>query len=308
MATQPDIPARPEGEAADPACCARPVIDDEPVTDPFLTPIAAPLAESAPGPGPAAGYEPPPLRGGTRHPVRLSLTTVAVLLGIAGLVASLAGVAVQVMPRRFSAAQQRQIMAWEVASRWRSWPAGKIFPAAVSYQLPYLDFGTASGLTLSAHRVGIAPQSGCAQATDQALAKVLNAHGCMAVLRATYTDSTGSLVVTVAVVITRGTAPQAASLPGGHAPHPAVKTVAFPGTLAARFGDQQRQTSGGFGRGPYLFLYAAGYTDGRIFEQVSTDPYAASEMNSLGTGVAQSIGARLGAAPAAPHCPGAPGC
>jgi hypothetical protein len=279
-------------------------IDDEPVTDPFLTPIAAPLAE--PEPGPEAG--PPPLRSGTRHPLRLSLTITAVLLGVAGLVASLAGAAVQVMPRRFSATQQRQIMAWEVASRWRSWPAGEIFPAAVSYQLPYLDFGTASGLTLAAHRVGIAPQSNCAQATDQALAAVLDAHGCLAVLRATYTDDTGSLVVTVAVVVTSGTAPPPASLPGGHGPRPAVKAVAFRGTLAARFGDQQRQTSGGFSRGPYLFLYTAGYADGRIFDQVSTDPYAASEMNSLGTGVAHSIGARLGAAPPVPHCPGAPGC
>jgi hypothetical protein len=283
-------------------------VDDEPVTDPFLTPIIAPPAEPAPGPGFAAGSGPPPLPGATRHPVRMSLTIAAVLLGVAGLLASLTGVAVQVMPRRFSAAQQRQIMAWEVASRWRSWPAGRIFPAAVSYQLPDLDFGAASSLTLAAHRVGIAPQSGCAQATDQALAKVLTARGCTVVLRATYTDSTGSLVVTVAVVVTRGTAPRAASLPGGRGLHPTVKAVAFPGTLAARFGDRQRQTSGGLSRGPYLFLYTAGYTDGRVFDGVSADPYSASEMNSLGTGVAQSVGARLGAAPPVPHCPGAPGC
>ena len=284
--------------------------NDEAVTDPFLTPIAAPLAAPEPpsGPSPAATSEPPPLRGGTRHPVRLSLTIAAVLLGVAGLVASLAGAAVQVMPRRFSTAQQRQIMAWETASRWRSWPAGEIFPAAVSYQLPSLDFGAASSLSLSARRVGIAPQSNCAQATDQALAAVLDAHGCTAVLRATYTDSTGSLVVTVAVVVTRGTAPQVSSLPSGHGLRPAVKAVAFPGTLAARFSDRQRQTSGGFSRGTYLFLYAAGYTDGRSFDQVSVDPYAASEMNSLGTGVAQSIGAHLGARPPMPHCPGAPGC
>ncbi|HEY2579708.1 MAG TPA: hypothetical protein VGI74_25640 [Streptosporangiaceae bacterium] len=280
------------------------------MTDPFLPPIAAPLAEPEAEPGPGAGARAaiPSLRSGNRHPLLLSLAIIAALLGVAGLVASLTGVAVQALPRRFSATQQRQIMAWQVASRWRSWPAGEIFPAAVSYQLPYLDFGAASGLTLTAHRVGIAPQSSCAQAADQALATVLAAHGCLAVLRATYTDSTGSLVVTVGVVITRATAPRPGSLPGGQGLRPAVKAVAFPGTLASRFGDQQRQTSGGFSRGSYLFLYTAGYTDGRTWDHVSLDPYAASEMNSLGTGVAQSIGARLGAAPPVPHCPGSPEC
>ena len=287
------------------------------MTDPFLTPVAAPLAEPGSQPGSGSGHEPGspaepglpvPLRGGTRHPVRMGLTILATLLGVAGLIASLAGAAVQALPRRFSAAQQRQIMAWEVASRWRSWPAGEIFPATVRYQLPYLDFGTASGLSLTAHRVGIAPQSSCAQATDPALATVLDADGCRTVLRATYTDSTGSLVATIAVVVTRGTAPRPAGLPRGHGLRPAVEAVAFPGTLAARFGDRQRQTSGGVSRGPYLFLYTAGYADGRTWDQVSSDAYASSEMNSLGTGIAQSIAVRLGAPPPAPHCPGSPGC
>jgi hypothetical protein len=298
VATQPDIPARPPEVPQ-----AAYAIDDEPVTDPFLTPIVLP-----PQADPGTALEPAHGHRGARHPVRLSLTVVAVLIGVAGLVASLAGAAVQVMPRRFSAAQQHQIMTWEVASRWRSWPAGEIFPAAVSYQIPYLDFNTSSGLTLSAHRVGIAPQSTCTQATDQALARVLDSRGCSAVLRATYTDSTGSLVVTVGVVVTHGAAPAFSSLPTATGLRPTVDAVAFPGTLASRFGDQQRQASGGFSRGPYLFLYAAGYTDGRTFDSVSADPYAASEMNSLGSGVAESIGAHLGATPPVPHCPGAPEC
>jgi hypothetical protein len=240
--------------------------------------------------------------------VRLGLTIAAALLGIAGLVVSLAGVAAQIMPRRFSATQQRQIMVWEVSSRWRTWPAGKIFPASVSYQLSYLIFGTADGLKLSAHRVGIAPQSGCQAATDQALARVLDKRGCEGVLRATYTDSTGSLVVTVGVVITRRTAPPVSSLPVGHGLKPGIRAVPFPGTLAARFGNRQRQLSGAVSRGPYLILYTAGYTDGRGRDQVSSDPYTASEMSSLGTGVAQNVGASLDAMPPAPRCPGAPGC
>ena len=103
-------------------------------------------------------------------------------------------------------------MAWEVASRWRTWPVGKIFPASVSYALPSTLFEAKSGLTMTAHRVGIARQSTCAAALDRGLARALGRDGCEGVLRATYTDSTGSFVATVAVVIMHGQAPSVGSL------------------------------------------------------------------------------------------------
>jgi hypothetical protein len=212
------------------------------------------------------------------------------------------------MPRRFSPAQQQEIMAWQTASRWRTWPAGKIFPAQVSYQLPNTEFDSVNGLTLSAHRVGIAPQTSCRDGTDRALARVLDKGGCAALLRATYTDASGSLVLTVGVAVMPGAAPPPASLPNARGLRPTVKTVPFPRTLAAGFGDRQRQVAGAYSRGPYLVLYTAGFTDGRRYDQVSLNPYAASEIDSLGSGVAQHIGSALGAPPPVPTCPGAPGC
>ncbi len=283
--------------------------------EPFGSPPAGPvlhLPAGASGPPPAAAGHPPGQHPPGQHPpapsLRLWLTIAAALLGVAGLVISLLGVATQVLPRRFSAAQQQQIMSWEIGSRWRTWPAGKIFPASVSYQLPWTLFGSNAGLTLSARRAGIAPQSRCATAVDPALARVLGKRGCEAVLRATYADSTGSFVVTVGVAVMRGSGPAARSLPPGHGLAPGVRPVPFPGTLAARFGNHQRQMSGALGYGPYLILYAAGYTDGRRRERVSMNPYADSELKVLGSGLARSLGKVLGALPPVPRCPGAPGC
>jgi hypothetical protein len=254
------------------------------------------------------------LRGGQspeggRSRVRLRLTIAAAVLGLAGLVASIVGVAVQVLPRKFSAAQQHQIMAWQIASRWRIWPAGKIFPATIGYTDTATSFGAGpSGLPLDAHRAGIAPQSNCVTSIDRVLARVLERHGCTAVLRATYTDATGTFVVTLGVVVSRGTAPAPGTLPGGRGIRPGVKPVAFHGTLAARFGVRQRQLANAISYGPYLILYTAGYTDGRRRDQVAANPYIDSEMTSVASGIARAVGVRLGSPPPPPTCPGAPGC
>ena len=214
----------------------------------------------------------------------------------------------QALPRQLSPRQQEKITAWEVASRWRTWPAGKVFPASVSYALPPALFEARSGLTMTAHRVGIARQSTCAAALDRGLARALGRDGCEGVLRATYTDSTGSFVATVAVVVMHGRAPFVSSLPAGHGPPPGVRAVPFRGTLAARFGNRQRQITGASARGSYLILYTAGYADGRRRDRVSSNPYASSEMKDLGAGLDRDVGRPLGAPPPTPRCPGAPGC
>ena len=74
--------------------------------------------------------------------------------------ASAAGIVVQVLPRHFTAAQQQEIIAWEIGKRWRTWPASQIFPAAVPYQLS--GFGPDSGgsLHLTAHRIGVGSPPG----------------------------------------------------------------------------------------------------------------------------------------------------
>lgn len=275
------------------------------------TPYASPRWDPAgrrPEYGPDEAAEPPPARPGLSRSARLWLTMLALLLGVAGLAASVIGFTAQVLPRQFTTSQQRQIMAWETASRWRTWPAGKIFPATVSYQLSGTDFDSTTSLTLQARRVGIAPQSSCSATTDKPLARVLTKDGCQGVLRATYTDATDSYVVTVGVAVMHGNAPAPSQLPQSQGLRPGVKAVAYRHSLAAGFTDRDRQLSGAYRRGPYLVLYTVGYTDSRRYDHVSMDSYAAGEMTGVGAGLAGRIGSALGAPPPVPHCPGAPGC
>jgi hypothetical protein len=248
-----------------------------------------------------------PGRGGWR----LGLTLTALLLGTAGLAASAAGVSAQLLPRKFTAAQQQQITAWETARRWRTMPAGQIFPATVTYQLPGYAPGASAQLSLTAHLVGIARQATCQAASDPAAAAVLSAGRCATVLRATYADQTDSMLVTVGVAVMPGNAAArsaAGRLSAGRQPRPGVRAVSFRDTLARGFGDGQRQLSWAISAGPYLIMSTVGYVDDRPREQVSSDPYAAQEMASLANGVAVAIGGPLGAPPPPPRCPGAPEC
>ncbi|MDR3035033.1 MAG: hypothetical protein LBV78_18355 [Kitasatospora sp.] len=286
----------PRGLAAAEAFGAQP-------TEPLqLIRVSTPVETSA-----APAGQPPARRRKARSG-RKGLAIAGVALGIAGLAASLAGVIGQARPRQLTAAEQQKIMAWEVASRWRTWPAGRIFPDSVGYPLTWTLFENKSPLIMSAHRTGIARQSTCAAGLDRGLARVLDRRGCETVLRATYADSTGGFVATVGVVIMHGTAPASGSLPGGHRLAPGVRAVPFRGTLAARFGNRQRQMTGASARGPYLILYTAGYADGRQRDRVSSNPYASSEMKDLAAGLARDIGRPLGALPPVPRCPRAPGC
>lgn len=246
-----------------------------------------------------------------RRRLRLGLAAVAVCAGLIGLVASLTGLVVGLMPRQFSAAEQQKIIFWEMAKRWRTWPAGKIFPARVTYGLPGRVLDSSTGLDLSARRVGIAPQAPCAAAVDRAAARVLAGYGCVAVLRATYVDATGAFVTTIGVVVLGGARDAAVvrpALPGSGDRRPGVRAVAFPGTLTASFADRSRQVGSSIPAGPYVVMYTAGYADGRPYLVGEKDQYALDELRSASHGIAAVIGRRIGAPPASPHCPGAPGC
>ena len=154
-------------------------------------------------------------RGGSPGRGRRAAAILALILGLVGLAVSMTGVAIQLLPRQFSAGQQRQIEAWEVMRRWQTMPAGQIFPASVSYQLSAQVLQDAAPLDLDALRVSIAPQeSDCAKAvTSAAAGAVLRRNGCEAVLRATYVDATRSYVMTVGVAVlpTEAAAASAAS-------------------------------------------------------------------------------------------------
>lgn len=254
---------------------------------------------------------------------RRTAATAALILGLIGFAVSMTGLAVQLLPRHFTAGEQRQIQAWEVMRRWLTVPAGQIFPASVSYQLSPETLQDAAPLSLDALRVSIAPQaSDCAKAvTNAAAGAVLRKNGCEAVLRATYVDATRSYVMTVGVAVlpTEAAAASAATAlsqtrlaAAGHAVGavrlPAgVLVVRYKGT-AARLYDYSRQISKGFPAGPYVVMYAAGYSDSRPRVPVSQDTYSDAEMTSMARGVASSVANTLAASPAAPHCPGTPGC
>jgi hypothetical protein len=242
---------------------------------------------------------------------RLGITLTLLFVGTAGLAASAAGVSAQLLPRKFTSAQQQEIMNWEAARRWRVLSAGKIFPATVSYQLPAEALAASTGLPLTAYRVGISSQASCALASDPAAARVLSARHCSAMLRATYADETDSMLVTVGVAVMPSASAArsaAGALSAGQELHPGIRAVAFGGTLAASFRNRERQLSWATSAGPYLILSTAGYADGRPEVSVSSDNYMDQEMTSFATGVADAVGTPLGASPPMPRCPGAPGC
>ena len=233
------------------------------------------------------------------------------MLGLVGLAASAVGIVVQVLPRQFSTAQQQQIIAWEIGKRWRTWTAAQIFPATVAYQVSGFGPGEGAGLRLTAYRIGIAGQAPCQAATDPSVARVLARHGCVAVLRATYGDATGALAVTVGIVVLATPASANASLkalPRSTGPAPGIRAVRFAHTLAAQFGDLQRQVSWVGNEGPYLVMSTVGYADGRRRVQESANPYIKDEMVSVAHGIGNLVGSRLGAPPPPPRCPGAPEC
>ena len=265
----------------------------------------------------SAGFE------GRGARARRTAAILALVLGLAGLAVSGFGVATQLLPRHFTASQQRQIQAWEVIRRWQAMPAGQIFPASVSYQLSATMLQDTVPLNLNALRVSLAPQEpDCAKAVTSApAAAALRRSGCEAVLRATYVDATRSFVMTVGVAVLP-TAAAAASADNGlttprlAAAHQAsaqgrlpagVKVVRFHGAGAGRY-DYSRQISASFPAGPYLVMYAAGYSDSRPRVPVTQDTYSDEEMTSMAKGVAQTIAHTLAASPAPPACPGAPGC
>jgi hypothetical protein len=232
------------------------------------------------------------------------------LAALAGLVLSAGAAATQFLPRSFSHAQRQQIMSWEIAKRWRSWPPGRIFPSAIGYQLPGAAFGGGTPLALQAQRVGIAAQASCRAATARPAGRVLAQRGCEAVLRATYQDATQTLAVTVGVVVLPSPAAAQAKTALRHdgGLQPWLRAVSFRHTTTAHFAGPGRKVGSSRAAGPYLVLATVGYADGRPWLSQGHDTYTAAEMGKLSSGVVNWVASRLGAAPPEPHCPGSPGC
>jgi hypothetical protein len=244
------------------------------------------------------------------------------LLGLAGLVVAGTEIRAQLKPRTFTAAQQRQIKAWEVARRWRVIPKGQLFPAVVRYRLTAgpTGQGRSETLGLKAKRLEIAREASCERAAggSKKLMSRLEGDNCRALLRSTYTDATGSLVVTagIAVLAHRSSSVAAARYLTGRSAEGqgrlsrqlVLRPFRVGGTPAALFGFPQRQLSWVVSAGPYLVMATVGYADGRSRVQIGDDKYVKQEMMDLAEGVAFHIAAPLAASPTRPACPGVPAC
>lgn len=230
------------------------------------------------------------------------------------------GISQQFMPRRFTDSQKQRIEAWEVGQRWRTTPKTRLFPAKVDYDLVGNQIGASGSLKLLARRLVIAKQAPCSRvaAGGRKLVSMLDRDGCQTVLRATYTDSTSSLVLTVGVAVLHSeeSATSAAKYltgntatsDGATSSHVLLRPVSVPGTPAAAFGTKQRQLAWVVNSGSYLVMATAGYADGRPGVPIASDSYAYLEMTSLARGVAVDIATPLGVPAPVPHCPGGPGC
>jgi hypothetical protein len=145
-----------------------------------------------------------------------------------------------------------------LAGRWRTWRAGRIFPATLGYV-------TNLQTREKAQRLAISPADGCAAALAGALAAVAERDGCRAGLRATYLDALQGVVYT-AGVFAFGSPARAAAFAGavtGSALPDGLRAFGPAGTAAARFDDAARQSAVAQSAGPYVVLTVAGYADGR---------------------------------------------
>jgi hypothetical protein len=263
--------------------------------------------------GPVAPDSPLPATrpaGKLRRRLRQFAFGLVLMAGLAGLAASAVGIAHQLLPRRFTTAQRRAITAWEMERRWRALPAGTIFPAAVPYALQADRLFATSSLVLNARRLGISRATRCTSAASGAAVRLLNDHGCAAALRATYADSSDSLVATITVAVMPSTSAArtvVSDMPGPGAGQMVVRSLRIADTPAAKFGDADRQLSRTASVGPYVILATAGFTDARHHMPI-TDNYLDAEMLSLLNGLMHKASRTLGGPPPVPSCPGAPGC
>jgi hypothetical protein len=145
----------------------------------------------------------------------------------------------------------------EQAVLWERLSAGQIFPASVSYP-------NTLGADTKATLVGIAPQAPCRSAVDAKAAPVLAAAGCVTMLRATYADASGTALATFGIAVMRSPAAAARAMGKLKVSGGGLLPLSFPGTVANAFTGKARETYGVQDFvGPYVFLYASGYADGR---------------------------------------------
>lgn len=238
--------------------------------DPRAVPRAdVPAVPGVPAPAAKARHAQRPQR--PRRPRRLAgglALTLLVAAGLAGVGGGGVGLALE-LTRTATKAEVAAAVQAEMASRWQRLAAGKIFPEAVGYST------SDESAPMTARLVGIASPASCAAALDPPAASLLRRYGCVTVLRAIYVDGSGTLATTAGIVVmtSASAASQAVSASGGAPASTGVRTFRLPGTVADQFGDPQRRAFSPLqSTGPYVSLYAAGYTDGRVSGSGITAP------------------------------------
>jgi hypothetical protein len=190
---------------------------------------------------------------------RRSLAPLAFAAVVCLAVAVAAGAAARAeLGRQPTATQRAAAAATAMADRWRSWPAGRIFPSSLEYSTSLLT-------TEAATRVGIAPQSSCMTALDPALARLAAHDHCQAALRATYLDQLQGVLYTIGVLAfpSAGNAGTfAAGLPAGATTAFPLSALALPGTASSEFSAAARQAATARHDGPFVVLTVSGYADG----------------------------------------------
>ncbi|KIZ17656.1 hypothetical protein SNA_11690 [Streptomyces natalensis ATCC 27448] len=166
---------------------------------------------------------------------------------------------------------------------WHDTPVDTLFPRTIDG----LGVGP-GGSDRRWTRIAVAPDGGCAQALDPALAKALAPAGCTRLMRATYTDATRSSVITVGALTTKSDAPGMLKLNSRFSTdNLGARTTMLPlpyaakGTPAAGFGRAQRAswTVRILTDVPVVVYAVSGFADGRTV----TDPQPAESAVRPGT-------------------------
>jgi hypothetical protein len=245
----------------------------------MTTPLDPPL-----DPDPRLSQPESPASSSEPQRPRRVLFSALIALG-AVLIAGGGAATIRELTRSATPAEAAAALQQEIGTRWERLPAGKIFPATISYP-------DADGNPTVAHLVGIAPPASCRAALGATGYANFRRYGCATILRATYVDGSGALVATVgiAVVRTPTAAGKAATIAASLGANDGLDTVAFGGTISGQFADTARGIQGGIARGPYVFLFTAGFADGQPGVAALQQDAA---LTAFGTGVDTGLAAVL---------------
>ncbi|MFD5542991.1 hypothetical protein ACFWIJ_35550 [Streptomyces sp. NPDC127079] len=176
------------------------------------------------------------------------------------------------------------------ADLWHNVPVDELFPPTV--------LGTGAGpggADRTWTRIAVAPATGCTDAFDPLLRKVLAPVGCRRLVRATYTDATQSYVTTVGLLFTRADPAAMTALARRFEDERLDRRTdlmplpyAAKGTAAERFGPHQRAswTVSVLTDSPVVAYAVSGWADGRTVD--TPQPAADAEASGATTAVAQA--------------------